>query len=253
MQTLIVLAHPEPSSFNAQLKDVAVETLTAAGHSVEVSDLCALGFDPVEGPAHYGARGKPERFEAQTEQRHASEHDALPADVAAEVAKLEAADLLILQFPMWWFSMPAMLKGWIDRVFVYGRIYRSKMRYDAGYFRGRRALVSTTTGAPAETHGPDGRNADIELLLWPLHFTLFYVGYDVLPPFVAPGVEGGLAYSAPEEVARRLDEHKRAFAEHLGRLDRLAPLGFNGWEDWDEAGRLKPDAPSYSPFVRHPT
>ena len=251
MAALIVLAHPEPGSFNAQLARVSADTLAASGQSVEISDLYAQGFDPAEGPAHYAQRGKPERFEAQTEQRYASDNDCLSAEVAAEIDKLERADLLILQFPMWWFSTPAMLKGWIDRVFVYGRLYRSKLRYDRGYFRGKRALVSVTTGAPAATHGPDGRNADADLLLWPLNFTLYYLGYSVLPPFVAPGVEGGLAYSAPEAVAARLEAHKSALAAHLAHLDERTPLPFNGWDDWTEEGCLKPGAPSYSPFMRH--
>ena len=252
MDALIVLAHPEPSSFNAQLKDVAADTLGAMGYGILLSDLCAQGFDPVEGPRHYQTRKRPERFEAQTEQRHASDTDGLPADVAAEIDKLKRADLVLFQFPMWWFSMPAILKGWIDRVFVYGGLYTSRMRYDQGYFRGRRAMLSVTTGAPGPTHGPSGRNADIDLLLWPLQFTLHYMGYGVLPSFVASGVEGSLAYSTPEAVAARLEGHKAALRAQLSRLDDLEPLPFNGWDDWDAEGKLKPGAASYSPFVRHP-
>ena len=134
MRVLIVLAHPEPASFNGAMKDVAVATLTGLGHGVEVSDLYAMGFDPVEGPDRYAARRDADRFTAQTEQRHAWETGTLSPDVAAEIDKLERADLVIFQYPMWWYGMPAILKGWLDRVLVYGGLYTSTMRYDAGLF-----------------------------------------------------------------------------------------------------------------------
>ena len=167
MRALIVLAHPEPASFNGGMKDVAVTTLTGLGHGVEVSDLYAMAFDPVEGPGRYPVRRDPDCFTAQTEQRHAWETGTLSPDVAAEIDKLERADLLIFQYPMWWYGTPAILKGWLDRVLVYGGLYTSKMRYDAGYFAGRRAMLSVTTGGTAATFAHNGRNADIDLLLWP--------------------------------------------------------------------------------------
>ncbi len=250
MRVLIVLAHPEPTSFNGAMKDVAVATLTGLGHGVEVSDLYALAFDPVEGPDRYAARCDPGSFTAQTEQRHAWETGTLSPDVAAEIDKLERADLVIFQYPMWWYAMPAMLKGWLDRVLVYGGLYTSAMRYDAGYFAGRRAMLSVTTGGTAATFAHNGRNADIELLLWPTNFTLHYMGYDVLPPFVAFGVEGGIQYSEPGEMPERLEGYRAALARRLEELDATEPMRFNGWDDWDETGRLKPGRAGYSPFMR---
>jgi NAD(P)H dehydrogenase (quinone) len=250
MHALIVLAHPEPRSFNGQMKDVAVETLTAQGHEVEVSDLYALGFDPLEGPRHYPERQEPERFSAQTEQRHAWETGTISADVRGQIEMLERADLVLFQFPMWWFSMPAMLKGWLDRVLVYGGLYTSKMRYDRGYFTGRRALLSVTTGGPEPTFAHNGRNGDIDLLLWPLNFSLHYMGYTVLPPYVAFGVEGGLRYSDPEQMVARLQGYKAALRTHLEGLEGTEPLAFNGWPDWDEDGRLKPGVAGHSYFMR---
>ncbi len=250
MRALVVLAHPEPRSFNGQMKDVAVATLEDQGHGVEVSDLYAIGFDPLEGPRHYQDRKEPARFSAQTEQRHAWETGALSADVRAEIDKLERADLVLLQFPMWWFSMPAMLKGWLDRVLVYGGLYTGKMRYDKGYFVGRRAMVSVTTGGPEPTFAHNGRNGDVDLLLWPINFSLHYMGYTVLPPFVAFGVEGGLRYSDPDQVSDRLQGYKAALRARLEALERTEPLAFNGWADWDESGRLKPGVPGHSLFMR---
>jgi NAD(P)H dehydrogenase (quinone) len=71
------------------------------GWSVTLSDLYAMGFDPCERAAHYPDPLDSWRFDVQAEQRNASQQRALPADVAAEIARLDAADLLILQYPMW--------------------------------------------------------------------------------------------------------------------------------------------------------
>lgn len=249
MRALAVLAHPERKSFNSQMKDVAVETLRKAGYAVDVSDLYGMGFDPSEGPRHYGARVDGDWFDTQAEQRSAWTNGTLPADVRAELDKVAAADFVFIQYPMWWFGAPAILKGWIDRVFVYG-LYTSTKRYNHGPWVGKKAMISITTGAPETTHGPDGRNADAELLLWPMLYTLYYIGFAVLPPFVSCGVEGGLKYSSPEAIVERLNGHKARLAETLRSLDRIQPVHFNPIEEFDQTGRLKPEAESFSPFIR---
>src|SRR5690554_7798474 len=98
MHALIVFCHPEPRSFNGALKELAVETLEGLGHGVEVSDLYAEGFDFVEHPAHFAERAEPETFLPLTEQRHAFDAGTLPDDVQREIARIERADLVILQF-----------------------------------------------------------------------------------------------------------------------------------------------------------
>ncbi|WHS30129.1 NAD(P)H-dependent oxidoreductase [Brucella sp. NM4] len=145
MKALIVYAHPEPRSFNGQLRDIIYETLTAQGAEVAISDLYAMGFNPVEAAEHFSERKRSDVFDVQTEQRHAFERNITSRDVAEEIVKMEDADLVVFQFPIWWFSMPAILKGWLDRVFVYG-LFTSRERYDAGHFRGKRAVVSVTAG-----------------------------------------------------------------------------------------------------------
>ena len=195
MQTHIVHVHPEATSYNGALTRTAESTLRRAGHAVTVSDLYRTAFDPVERPEHYASRADAERFAALGEQRNAWATGTLPADVRAEIDRLERADLVILQFPLWWHGPPAMLKGWMDRVFVSGGLYTSKMRYDAGYFRGRRALVSVTTGAPQAAFGPGSRGGDFDTMLWSVHYSMHYMGFSVLPPFISYGVQGhGYSY-----------------------------------------------------------
>src|SRR5689334_10987306 len=132
MHAHIVLAHPEPTSYNAHLAAVARAVLERDGWSVTLSDLYAMGFDPCERAEHFSPRANPARFDAQAEQRFASDRKALPSHVAAEIAALDRADLVIAQYPMWWHLPPAMLKGWLDRVLVYGEVYTSKQRFEHG-------------------------------------------------------------------------------------------------------------------------
>lgn len=238
MHALIVLSHPEPKSFNAALKDVAMETLARGSHGVEVSDLYTDGFQPAEGPDHYPARAEPDRFSALGEQRHASRSGTLPADVRREIDRLDRADLVILQFPLWWHGPPAMLKGWFDRVFVNGDLYTSTMRYDRGRFTGKRAIVAVTTGAPEAAFGPCSRGGDIDRMLWPVHYSLHYLGFAVLPAFVAYGIQGhGYAYADDAAASRLRDDYKAMWRDNLTRLDEAVPLRFPGWSDWDPDGR----------------
>ena len=215
------------------------------------SDLHAIGFDPCERPEHYRSRLNNERFDVQAEQRHASANGTIPELVMREIENLERADLLILQYPMWWHLPPAMLKGWIDRVFIYGEVYTSTRRFENGRFVGRRAMLSVTVGTSPETYAFNGRSGDIDLLLWPVNFSLAYVGYSVLAPFVAYGVEAGLRYSEPAVVAERLKGVERDLVARLVALDESATIPFNRKAEWTPEGLISPTAPIYSPFVRH--
>jgi NAD(P)H dehydrogenase (quinone) len=250
MQAHIVLAHPERQSFNAHLAQVARGALEARGWSVSLSDLYDMGFDPCERADHSAGRLQPQRFDVQAEQRHASERGSIPEAVAAEIRRLERADLLILQYPMWWHLPPAMLKGWLDRVLIYCEVYTSKKRFENGRFTGKRALISVTVGTSADTYAFDGRSGDIDLLLWPVNFSLAYVGYAVLAPFVAHGVEAGLRYSDASVVEARLKRVEDDLGTALRDLDRRAVIPFNRMAEWGADGRIVPGAPVHSPFIR---
>ena len=197
MHVLIVYAHPEPTSFNGALKDRAVAALAGAGHTVTVSDLYAERFDPVAGRHDCTTVADPARFHYQSEQEHAARHGGVAADLAREQARVAAADALLLQFPLWWGGVPAILKGWIDRVLAYGFGYVDGRRFERGLLVGRRAMVSVTTGGPETRFGPDGVYGEIEKVLWQVeHLSLEYMGLALDPRFVA--------YAAP-----RVDEAGR--------------------------------------------
>lgn len=234
MKVLLVHAHPEPKSFNGALVDTAVSTLTAAGHEVVVSDLYAMKWKAVADADDFtGSRADADYLRIDREQTHAHEHGSLAVDILAEQDKLRDADLLVLQYPMWWFGMPAILKGWADRVFTRGFAYLPGRKYDTGLMRGKLALVSVTTGTSADTYAPDGIDGALLNVLWPVHNGLLrYSGFDVLTPFAAhmPG-----RVSAEERT-----EILAAYHAHLSDLDALPRLFFHPREDYGPDERLLP-------------
>ena len=242
MHALIVHCHPELASFNMALTAVAESILRKREYSVEISDLYREEFDPCERSGHYTNRENGGVFSPLGEQRNAFKTDTLPDDVQREIARLERADLVVLQFPIWWHGPPAILKGWFDRVFVSGGLYTSSMRYDRGYFRGKKALCSVTTGAPEIAFGPGSRAGNMDQILWSTHYSLHYMGFHVLPPFVAFGIQGhGFSYASEDNSNRLLSLYQENWKERLNTLDQATPLTFQGWDDWDEDGRARSD------------
>lgn len=104
-RVLVVYCHPYEDSLVGAARDRALAGLAAAGHDVRLIDLYALGFDPV--------------FSAWEREHHHDPPDTKPA-IAAHVEALRWATTLVLVYPTWWSAQPAMLKGWIDRVWVDG-------------------------------------------------------------------------------------------------------------------------------------
>ncbi|RTF18586.1 flavodoxin family protein [Serratia marcescens] len=251
MNVLIVLAHPEPHSFNAHLAEQARQAWLAQGHQVKTVDLYQEEFDPREGAGHYPSRKQADRFDAMQEQRHHWTIQALPAEIQRHVELLRWADTLVLQFPFWWFGAPAILKGWMDRVFVYGGVYDSRHRHENGVMRGKRALLTVTAGASAQACAPDGRDGDMRLMLWPIMHALHYIGFSVLEPFLVYGVRGGLAGEERQAQNAALAQVTQAYREGLSDIAAWPAVPFNRNDDFDADLALKPGAPVYSPFVRH--
>ncbi|MFG2292532.1 NAD(P)H oxidoreductase [Streptomyces sp. NPDC048603] len=108
-RALLVVAHPRPDSLTAALAGRARDRLAAAGHEVDVLDLHAEDFDPRMTPAD--------------EPDWADPGKTYSPEVRAHMARLDAADTVVVVFPVWWFGLPAILKGWIDRVWNHGFAY----------------------------------------------------------------------------------------------------------------------------------
>ena len=186
MKILVVHAHPEAQSFCTALKTTAIEELQQQGHEVRVSDLYAMNFNPVASVADFSSRAQPDYCVYAMEQRHGVETGTIASDIQAELDKLLWCDLLILNFPLFWCSTPAIMKGWIDRVFVSGTVYGGKRFYDQGGLKGKRALVSITLGGQESMFTESGVHGPIDQMLKHLlQGTLGYAGMEVLSPFVA--------------------------------------------------------------------
>ncbi len=200
MNALIVYAHPEPTSFTAALKDAAVSALSAAGHRVEVSDLYGENFNPVAGRHDFARAADPVRFHYQSEQLNASKTEGFAPDLAREQERLLRADLLVFVFPLWWGGLPAILKGWFDRVCAYGIAYADGKRFDRGYFVGRRALLGMTTGGTIERFSAEGSYGEMRHVVHSVRRCILeYLGLEVMEPFVA--------YAAPRVDAAARTEY----------------------------------------------
>lgn len=228
MKVLIVHAHPEPQSFTAALRDQAVTTLEGQGHEVKVSDLYAMQWNPVASAADFSSRENPEYLVYALEQRLGVKKQSIAADIQGELDKLLWADLLILNFPIFWFSAPAMLKGWIDRVLVSGVCYGGKRFYDQGGLAGKRAMVTVTLGGREHMFGEGAIHGPLEDMLRPiLRGTLAYVGYDVMPPFVA--------WHVPYISAEARQDFLVGYEQRLQGLADEQPLVFPKLELFDDA------------------
>jgi len=185
MRVFIVHAHHEPSSFNGALTRKARETLLQANHEVVVSDLYAIGFDPVSDRRNFRTVSDASRLGQQAEEDYASKHDGFSPLLQAEMDKLEWCDVLIFQFPLWWLGLPAILKGWVDRVLAVGRAYGGGRYFNRGVFAGKRAMCSVTVGGPAGAYSDTGAYGRIEKVLYPIHHgILAFVGFAVIEPFI---------------------------------------------------------------------
>ena len=233
MRCFIVHAHPESKSFNGAMTRAATEALGAAGHDVVVSDLYAMGFDPVSGRHNFLTVANADCFKQQEEEAHAATRNAFAPDIQAEMDKLFWCDALILQFPLWWFGLPAILKGWVDRVFASGgRIYGGGKWYDKGVFAGKRAMCSVTIGGPAAMYGERGLNGPIASILFPVnHGMLYFTGFTVVEPFLVHAP----ARLAPEQRADILARYR----ERITGLASAPTLSYPRLADFDERFVLK--------------
>jgi len=223
----IVHAHPEARSLTSSLKNLAVETLTAEGHDVQVSDLYAMHWKAVADAGDFPQRKNANRLRYASESGNAFANGTQPADVVAEQQKLLWADAVILTFPLWWFSAPAILKGWVERVYAHGFAYgvgqhggdRWGDRYGEGSLAGRRAMVVVNIGGREPHYSERGVNGRLDEILWPIqHGALFYPGMQSMPPFPV--------YQSDRMTEERWPEVADAFRARLRTLFTDAPIPY---------------------------
>ena len=192
MNVLIVYAHPEPQSLNGSLNRFAVRHLQNTGHSVQVSDLYAMKWKATLDATDFPEHEPGTRLTLSLASKHAFESGTQPLDIAREQDKLRWADAVIFQFPLWWYSMPAIMKGWVERVYAYGFGYGVGEhsdrhwgdRFGEGVMVGKRAMLIVSTGGWESHYSARGVNGPIDDLLFPIpHGILYSPGFEVLPAF----------------------------------------------------------------------
>lgn len=247
MKVLIVLAHPEPRSLNASLKNAAVEILQRHGHEVVETDLYGQQWEAAASRQDFPTLPADERLIYNTVSKKAFLENQQSPDITAEQEKIKWADVILLQFPLWWFGMPAILKGWIDRTFTNGFGYGTGGRYGNGTLKGKKVMLMITTGAAAAPLGPHGIHGDIMDLMFPVHHGVFwYAGAAALPPFVVN--------SANQVSAERFATILQDLEQRLVDIPHTAPIRYRmGKQDYDEQEVLQSHfvTPGKSGFALH--
>ena len=174
MHVLTVLDHPDPASFSAAAARQFMEGAKAAGHSVELADLHAEGFDPRWTKADIDAEAS----------------GATLPDVAREQARIARADAICLVFPLFWWGMPSMMKGWVDRVWTWGWAYDQLDDPNKSLQRPRSGVLLIPAGARSDEMEADGYTAALETA-W-INGTFGYFGFSPRKLELLCGATGSL-------------------------------------------------------------
>lgn len=223
MNILLVYAHHEPGSLTGSLKNTALSILSGQGHNIMETDLYASGFSPKAEKYDFSSLSG-RHFNYMLEQRHAVGQDfAFAPDIKAEIEKLNQAELVVFHTPIWWLSVPAVLKGWFDRVLAMGVAWDGGRIYEKGLLRGKSAFICAVAGGPKDFYRPDGKHkATIEQILHPIHHgTLAFCGFDIMEPFVvfnSLGLDQTAILSAIKEYQFRIS-HLITSPNYLHKYD----------------------------------
>lgn len=194
-RTLIVVAHPNRESFNQAIKEHLVAELETQNHQVRVRDLYALDFDPV--------------LSLEELQRYDSQEGEIPAAVKAEQEEILWADHLIFIYPTWWWSMPAMMKGYFDRVFLPGFAFDVGGQGIKGLLAGKKAWIIQTTGSDQDYIEKNGLD---KMVKTPMEIGLFnFCGIAVVDHQILAGVP----FVSDEEREEMLEGLKEVVRENF--------------------------------------
>jgi len=175
MNYLVIYAHPNPLSLNHTLKETVVNTLTLAGHNVVVRDLNAIGFNPV----------------LSLDDMAGQRAGIVTPDVATEQQHIQWADCLVFIYPIWWTGLPAIVKGYIERVFSYGFAYSYNTGVQEGLLKGKKVLIINTHG---KTHAEYEANGLGQALSQTSDAGIFiYCGFEIIAHFWLDGADRATA------------------------------------------------------------
>jgi NAD(P)H dehydrogenase (quinone) len=194
MKHIVVVAHPSAGSFTMALAGAYARELVQLGHRQQSYDLYRMGFNPV--------------MTARELLPITADHPAEP-DVMSAQSDLRDADTLTLMYPLWWMSMPAIMKGYVDRVFARGFAYESSEGKVRGLLRGKKAVLITLSGAPLPLLVENGRWNAVQVLQ-DTHI-LRSTGFDLLEHLHFDEIVPNLSSVAAERCLTRVRQCARTF------------------------------------------
>ncbi|MHC5125875.1 NAD(P)H-dependent oxidoreductase [Pseudomonas inefficax] len=197
MHALIVVGHHDPQSLTHALARQIADGLANTGHSSEIADLASEGFDPRFGLADHAVHRR---------------QAAPPTDVLREQARIERADALVLVYPIYWWSLPALLKGWVERVFSNGWAFDYEEGITVKKLRGMKVHLVGVAGADSGTFERHGYGEAMRVQIE--HGIFDYCGAEVLSSTLLDDSEGA-APAAHLHTARTLGEQMFADCEAM--------------------------------------
>mmetsp|Transcript_38525 Transcript_38525/g.43743 ORF Transcript_38525/g.43743 Transcript_38525/m.43743 type:complete len:222 (+) Transcript_38525:144-809(+) len=205
-RVLIIISHPNTeNSFNHRLALESQKTLTQGGCEVRVTDLYKLGFHGAGGPVDFTQLSNKENFDYPIEQKNAAENDKFSQQVQKQIDHVKWADVLFFQFPVWWFNVPGILKGWLDRILAYKVFYGGDKS-----LAGKKWISSVTTEGTDEHYSEGGLfQTTVEQVLQPFNkLTPKFIGAEVLPMHVSYGVNTATD-EQKNDLVESLNQHLR--------------------------------------------
>ncbi len=185
---LIVYAHPEPKSYCGAIKNLTIDKLTKIGHEVQITDLYAQNFNPVITKKDFVNLKNEEVFNYMNEQVYSYQNNFsnYSREILIELDKIKWADNIIFIFPLWWGSYPAIMKGWIDKCFVYGHSWTSERNYANGILKNKKGIAVCTCEDTKENYSKEGvQGMSVEEILHHLNrASLEFVGISALKSHV---------------------------------------------------------------------
>ncbi len=237
MNVLIVYAHPEPRSFTGQLKDRALAELCNLGHNVQLSDVYSILFTKLNPSGDFLEPRDPNYFDYQEEQVYAELTKTKAPEINAEQVKVRWADTILFIYPLWWDSIPGVLKTWVEKVFAMGFAYGPEWKFSEGPLKGKRAMSVISVAGSHKVYRANSLRGDIDHLLYPFHHgTLFALGFEVLPPFIG----WGSRFANDVTRVKYLEE----FQARLRTLADTEPIKYHTLTDYNEDLILKEDVPT---------
>ncbi|UAL50186.1 MULTISPECIES: NAD(P)H-dependent oxidoreductase [Metabacillus] len=188
MKHLVVYAHPHPDSFNHAILETAVNALEAKGHEVVVRDLYALDFQPVLKPQDTAAMKSGD----------------IPDDIRTEQKFITQADIITFIYPIWWTGLPAIIKGYVDRVFSYGYAYAYGEEGIIQLLKGKKGLIINTHGTPKEIYDQMGMTAGLKITS---DIGIFdFTGIEPLEHLLFGNVSETLEEAVRKDILRQIEE-----------------------------------------------